>query len=100
MKNIKSSMTENLKNDGILEIIDAIKSLNSKDEVVKLFEELFTENELKDFNNRWLLIKDLYNGETQRDISKNLGISLCKITRGSKLLKNKNSMVNKILKGN
>lgn len=100
MKNIKSSMTENLKNDGILEIIGAIKSLNSKDEVVKLFEELFTENELKDFNNRWLLIKDLHNGETQRDISKNLGISLCKITRGSKLLKNKNSIVNKILKGN
>jgi len=43
------------------------------------------------------LMKDLYRGIPQREIAANHGISLCKITRGSKILKQKGSYCRKIL---
>ncbi len=63
----------------------------------KLFEEVFTPSELKDFALRWNLMKDLYRGIPQREIAANHGISLCKITRGSKILKQKDSYCRRIL---
>ncbi|MCK4768643.1 MAG: transcriptional regulator, partial [Desulfobacula sp.] len=50
-----------------------------------------------DISLRWKLLKDLHNGLTQRKIAEKYGISLCKITRGSKILKNKDSAVLKVL---
>jgi TrpR family trp operon transcriptional repressor len=43
-------------------------------------------------------MKELHQGKTQRDIASELGISLCKITRGSKILKQDDSQFGKILK--
>jgi len=63
----------------------------------KLFEEVFTPSEQKDFALRWDLMKDLYRGIPQREIAANHGISLCKITRGSKILKQKGSYCRRIL---
>ena len=63
----------------------------------KLFEEVFTPSEQKDFALRWNLMKDLYRGIPQREIAANYGISLCKITRGSKILKQKDSYCRRIL---
>lgn len=63
----------------------------------KLFSEMFTPSEQKDFALRWNLMKDLYRGMPQREIAANHGISLCKITRGSKILKQKDSYCKKIL---
>jgi TrpR family trp operon transcriptional repressor len=40
----------------------------------------------------------LHAGKTQREIAHDLGISLCKITRGSKILKDPESQMNTILK--
>ena len=40
----------------------------------------------------------LSKGETQREIAKKLNVSLCKITRGSKILKEKKSLVCKYFK--
>jgi Trp operon repressor len=66
-------------------------------EMVTLFEEIFTQKELRDLNLRWQLLKELYEGQTQRSIAIRYRISLCKITRGSKILKKKGSTVKKIL---
>ena len=63
----------------------------------KLFEEMFPPSEQKDLALRWDLMKDLYRGIPQREIAANHGISLCKITRGSKILKQKGSYCRKIL---
>lgn len=65
--------------------------------MLKLFEEMFTPSEQKDLALRWDLMKDLYRGIPQREIAANHGISLCKITRGSKILKQKGSYCRKIL---
>ena len=66
-------------------------------EMEQLFQELFTPKEREDLFLRWELLKDLYHGKTHRAIAADHGISLCKITRGSKILKEKSSISNKIL---
>jgi len=64
----------------------------------RFFYEIFTPAEIDDFVLRWHLMEMLQNGESQRDIAKELGISLCKITRGSRVLRTGNSITQKILK--
>lgn len=79
------------------DLLKAVLSLDGVEEVNRFFEDIFTPAELEDISLRWKLLKDLHQGVTQRKIAQKYGISLCKITRGSKLLKNKDSMVKKIL---
>ena len=78
----------------LLRVICKISDIN---ELNALFEELFTSAELSDLTLRWKLMKDLHSGVPQRKIAEKYGISLCKITRGSKVLKKKNSSVLKIM---
>ena len=58
---------------------------------------LFTPAERRDMANRWLLVKEIDKGTTQREIAKKFGMSLCKITRGSKELSKPDSAFRKIL---
>ncbi|MDR2160412.1 MAG: trp operon repressor [Treponema sp.] len=58
---------------------------------------LLTPAEVADIAIRWALVKDLERGIPQREIAKNLGISLCKITRGSRELKKPDSAFRRIL---
>ncbi|MCP3900377.1 MAG: transcriptional regulator [Desulfobacteraceae bacterium] len=78
-------------------LLQVICKINDINELNCFFDELFTEAELSDISLRWKLLKDLNNGLPQRKIAKKYGISLCKITRGSKVLKKDNSSVLKIL---
>ena len=64
----------------------------------KFMAEIFTPAEIDDFVLRWRLMNMLLNGVPQRKISSRLGISLCKITRGSKILKTGKSVTERILK--
>ncbi|HCC37262.1 MAG TPA: transcriptional regulator, partial [Treponema sp.] len=52
---------------------------------------LLTPAEIADIAGRWALVKALRNKIPQREIAKDLGISLCKITRGSRELKKSDS---------
>ena len=79
------------------QLIEIFAHTTAKKEMFKLFEELFTQREKYDFALRWRLMRELHAGKTQRDIASRLGISLCKITRGSKVLKDEQSMFAKIL---
>ena len=81
------------------ELLAVISTINDLDALEQFFKDLFTPAELDDLSLRWKLLKDLHKGMTQRKIAEKYGISLCKITRGSKVLKNRDSMVLKILKG-
>ena len=60
--------------------------------------DLLTPAEWREVVLRWQLVKQLNAGVHQRDIAKNLGVSIAKITRGSRVLLNKNGGFNKILK--
>lgn len=82
------------------EMVNAFVGIKDSLHMKKLFKELFTPAEIKTLELRWLLVKKLYEGIPQRKIASELGISLCKITRGSKVLKSKESLIARILEKN
>jgi TrpR family trp operon transcriptional repressor len=61
------------------------------------FKELLTESEIDVLSKRWRILEMLNQGKTQREIAKELQVSLCKVTRGAKILKNKSSMLAKYM---
>ena len=79
------------------ELIDVFAQTENRQEMEVLFQEIFTPNEIDTLTLRWQLLKDLYEGKTQRKIATEHKISLCKITRGSKLLKAKGSYLKQVL---
>jgi TrpR family trp operon transcriptional repressor len=58
---------------------------------------LLTPAETADIAARWALVKALDQKIPQREIAKKLGLSLCKITRGSRELKKPDSAFQKML---
>ena len=86
-----------MENQNLSEICNIISKLKDKDDVKLLLSELLTESELEDVAQRWNILKMLNEKESQRSISKSLAVSLCKITRGAKILKNEKSILRQIL---
>lgn len=84
-------------NKQLSELILMIFKIKEPEILEKLFTEIFTTKELSDVSLRWQLLKELKSGKTQRAIAADHKISLCKITRGSKLLKDEQSIVNTLL---
>ena len=69
-------------------------------EIESFFKELLTESEIETLSKRWRILDLLAQGSTQRDIAKELKVSLCKVTRGAKILKDKDSILaNYLIKG-
>jgi TrpR family transcriptional regulator, trp operon repressor len=58
---------------------------------------LFTPSEADEIAKRWALVKQIASGRPQREIAKDLGLSLCKITRGSRELKKEDSAWKRVL---
>ena len=83
--------------EAILEISQAIKHLKSDKEIYSFLQEILTQAELIDLSKRWRILKMLNEGCTQREIAKSLNVSLCKITRGSQIINNKNAISTKYL---
>lgn len=79
------------------ELLNIILKIDDFDDLNRFFEDIFTPAELDDISLRWKLLKDLHAGLSQRKIADKYGISLCKITRGSKILKKKDSMALSVL---
>jgi TrpR family trp operon transcriptional repressor len=89
-------MNRNINND-ITEIASILADGNNAGEIKNFIIELLTEAETETLSKRWRILKMLKEGRTQRDIAKELKVSLCKVTRGSQILKNKKSTVAKYL---
>jgi TrpR family transcriptional regulator, trp operon repressor len=58
---------------------------------------LYTASEADEIAKRWALVKQIAQGRPQREIAKDLGLSLCKITRGSRELKKESSAFKRML---
>ena len=80
------------------ELAKVFSHIENEREMEKFLIEILTESELDALHFRWRLMEDLYHGETQRHIAEKHHISLCKITRGSKILKDNTSVSLKLLK--
>ena len=81
----------------IQEISKLVKNLHTETEIELFFKELLTESEIQTLSKRWCILNMLKDGSTQRDIAKELKVSLCKVTRGAKILKDKKSVLAKYL---
>lgn len=97
MDSTEKKETDDLLKPQYEELVDIITNCSDRQFIAEFFECLFTPGERKDFAERWLLVKELKSGMTQRDIAKKYNMSLCKITRGSKELQKENSAFLKAL---
>ena len=90
-ENSENILPENFVEDNLKEICHLISKNSDEAFLYNFFDCLFTNNEMTDFAKRWQLVKELDSGVTQREIARKYNMSLCKITRGSKMLKNPDS---------
>jgi TrpR family trp operon transcriptional repressor len=65
--------------------------------MARLLREVLTSAERRDLALRWELMRRLVAGESQRRIAQELGISLCKITRGSRVIRTRGSVCRRLL---
>ena len=80
------------------ELFRILAAIREPEFIEDFFRCLLTPAETADIAARWALVKALEEGHPQREIAKGLGISLCKITRGSRELKKPNSAFRRALK--
>ena len=79
------------------DIINVFAATTDEEDLKALFDDMFTDSERRDLVNRWLLMKDIYQGKPQRQIAADRSLSLCKITRGSRMLKKENGFMRRLL---
>lgn len=71
----------------IKEIAGVLAVTDDQEEIEGFLKSILTKNETDEISSRWELVKLLHEGMSQRKIADRLGLSLCKITRGSRELK-------------
>lgn len=79
------------------ELIKILCEITDHNLMQKFLDDLLSKSEFSDIKTRWQIIKQLDSGITQRKISKDLKVSISKITRGSLELKNKKGGFRQIL---
>jgi TrpR family trp operon transcriptional repressor len=95
MKSRKKEIDE----ENLMELSEALSELRSPKDVRRFLGEICTDSECRDIARRWHLMKYLAEGVPQRKIARTLNLSLCKITRGSKYIKDETSLFrNAVLK--
>ncbi len=70
------------------ELFTAIVSLKSPTEAAKFFRDLLTMAEIREFANRWQMVKLLYRGESYLAVAQKLKVSTSTVTRVAHWLKN------------
>ena len=84
--------------NGIEEIAEVLTRIRAKALMRGFLDSILTERELKEVAGRWEIVKLLDQGVSQRQVARQLGMSLCKITRGSRELKKENSPLKRVIK--
>lgn len=80
------------------ELVTSLTQTSDPELMNSFLRSILTEYEIDEVAKRWALVRLLDMGVSQRAISKILGLSLCKITRGSKELKKDNSPFAEMMK--
>ena len=96
-KKKKDGVFESGFNQGLNELYSIIALMTKPEDIADFFGCLFTEAERADLAKRWLLVREIDKGTTQREIARMFKMSLCKITRGAKELKKPDSAFKKVL---
>jgi len=99
-RGIIASMESNLhwnEEHPLRELSGALVSCHDQELMESFLLQLFTPSEVQEMGKRWALVCLLNEGMSQRAIAKKLGLSLCKITRGSKELKKEHSAFGRMI---
>lgn len=80
------------------ELVNLLVKIKNPKLMSAFITDLLTPVEFEDIVGRWQIIKQLSKGVTQREIAKKLGVSIAKITRGSRELQNPSGGFKKVLK--
>jgi len=83
--------------DRLAELAALLHQSGDPDLVEQFLREILTPSEVQGISSRWELVKRLDGGQSQRAIASELGLSLCKITRGSRELKKPHSALRALL---
>jgi TrpR family trp operon transcriptional repressor len=81
------------------ELIEVLAGVTEAGRMRGLLSEILTASERTDLFLRWKLMRMLRHGVPQRRIATELGVSLCKITRGARVLKKPGSACAEIIGG-
>lgn len=92
-KNIKTEKQIQEEKEMTDELSEILLDIDSKEKLESFLSDILTEKEKKDIVERFILMDEISQGISQRQIAKDRGLSLCKITRGSKMLKKKNGFM-------
>lgn len=84
-------------NKNIREVATVFAKIKNQQEMQRFLDDILTPRELADVSQRWQIVKMLAKGVPQRVINGKLGVSISKITRGSRVLSDKKSMFFKLL---
>ncbi len=83
--------------DNVGELSRALAATDDPEFIEAFLRSLLTPAETADIATRWALVKALERRVPQREIAKEFGLSLCKITRGSRELKKEGSPFRRML---
>ena len=92
-----AGISDELVQDSIRELSGLLSRIDDEDFIYDFLQCLLSKPELKAIASRWLIVKEIDLGTTQREIAKKFSMSLCKITRGSKELNKPDSAFRKML---
>jgi TrpR family trp operon transcriptional repressor len=81
----------------VSELAQMLAQIQDRSFMEGFLREMLTPSELRALSLRWELLKLLDAGVSQREIARELGISLCKITRGSREMKKRGSFLKRAL---
>lgn len=81
-----------------IEELSLLLSDMTKKEINTFLHEILTDSEIIDLSKRWRILKLLNKNFTQREVAKELGVSLCKVTRGAKILKKQNAVTRNMIR--
>lgn len=96
-KPVNKGASKELLDESFKELCRLIAKTDDEHFLYDFFVCLFTPSERKEFAERWLLVKEIDKGTTQREIARKFAMSLCKITRGSRELNKEDSAFRKML---
>ena len=88
---------EKIMADSMDELSKTLASVNDSALLKDFLKALLTPQEYNAVAARWALVRLLDQGMTQRKIAETLGLSLCKITRGSREMKKEESSFRKMI---
>ena len=92
-----SGINDEVVQDSIKELSGLLSKIDDQAFIYDFLQCLLSKPELKAIASRWLIVKEIDSGTTQREIAKKFSMSLCKITRGSKELNKPDSAFRKML---